>query len=670
VPYRWLAQRSNRYAKQIIAVWMVCFVLFGFYAGKLPEVLKDHGLWTPGYRETRDELAAHYGITAEPVILLFEKHKPVSSASFDRFVRNTLTRLKDTPGLRQIQYHPGLEGAARGRFVYAVLSFAPEFKDWHHAIATIREKLPTDDRITVTPTGPPVVQEDVNETSRSDLRSAETFGIPLAFLVLLMAFGGVVSALIPVITGFVAVTVTMGILYGVGSHSELSVFVLNVIPMVGLALSIDFALLVVGRYREEAERFPPGEALVRAMDTAGRAVTVSSLCVALGLAGTLWIPMPMFRSIAIGALCVLGVSWLMNVTFVPALLSLAGDKVRSERRASRRPIESNLWFRLSGMIIRTPLRILIVSSCFLAMCLIPLPKMGLVIPDASSLPADFVSRQASETWEQLYQPPDRSQVYLLTEGRESAVYIHRLLAQDTRLTGFQPVISKIRKEETLFVVSLGHSAESADASEWVREMKVRSNGYLVRFAGQPVYEQEVRDGLLQAVRYGIPFLVLINYVLLLIAFHSFVLPLKAIALNLLTIAASLGIMTWIFQEGRFGIEPSGIAVMIPVFVFGLAFGVSMDYGVFLLSRISEIYRRIGDNDRAVQEGLARTGTIITSAAAILISVTFPFVWGGVAGVRQLGVGLTAAILLDATIVRMLLVPALMKLLGGWNWRGP
>lgn len=704
--YRIICGLSLKYAKSIIAAWLCVLAVFSVFAWKLPTVLQDHGLTTDGtYARAQSVLAAEFHTPSDPVILLFERPEQVSRADFRRFIERTLATVQTVDGVDRIVPPSSRAGMEQDGAAFALLSLGNAAAK-SDTIAQLRRMLPQDDRMTVRMTGKPVVQDDVNRTSHRDLFRAELIGLPIAFLILWISFGGLLAAAIPIAVGMIGVAGTMGIMYWIGASMELSIFVYNVIPMVGLALSIDFALLMVSRFREQLAVSAVEQALLTTMQTSGRAVFFSSLCVLLGLAGTLFIRMPIFRSVAVGAIIVVAMSMLLTLTFVPAFLSLAGDRMRAKRKPRNKGGQPWFWYRVSAYVMKRPVRMALIAAAILICCLFPLTRLNVAVPDASSLPKHFESRQTAEAFDR-YFAKGTSQLHLIGASANSALRLEdwanayravqrlnrdpnvirvdsvftrqQLTAETMDLIWRNPELRSkygavlnpfVQGNKILITVTVAGDPNSQRTMEWVRNWESQPSELSWLIAGEAKYRQEVFDEVFNRLGEVILFIFASNFVVLFVAFRSILIPIKTVFMNLLSLGASFGILAWIFEEGRFGIEPSAIALMIPVFVFGLAFGVSMDYGVFLLSRIYEAYQRTHHNERSVGEGMALSGKLITSAAAIMIAVTIPFAWGGVAGVKQLGIGISAAILIDATIVRMILVPALMKLFGKWNWWSP
>ncbi|MFD0670092.1 MMPL family transporter [Cohnella sp. GCM10027633] len=671
--YRRLAGFAIRNAGRIIVCWLVVAEISAVFAVRLPNVLGDHGLKTRGaYSDTQRLLAEAYppADSERTVGLLFENDRELIRTDFRALIARMLEQAGSLPGIDVTASPLTGAGMEDGRYAYALLRVPEAIDERREAIAAIDNLSRHASGMSVGMTGKPVVQLDVNRSSGRDLKAAETLGLPVAFALLLLTFGGVVPALVPIVSGLIAVTISMGVLYAIGASGlvELSSFVHNVVPMVGMAVCVDFALLMVSRFREESAFFGIRKAMANTLASSGRAVTISACCVVLALVGTFIIRMPIFNSVALGAIVVLLVSLLVNLTFVPALLSAMGDRLAVDLSIFGRPSRAMRVF-LSAVMSR-PRSCALMASALLVLCLLPVQSMRLSVPGPESLPAHAPSRIAAATIAERFAPPNVSQAFLFADAR-IAKAIEGELARDAGVVRYSatpaPAASAASPGSVLFTVMLYGEASSDEAMRWMRERGETYAGLGASVGGEPKYHQEVHDEIVGRIKYVLAFVVASNYFLLALAFRSLLIPAKAIAMNLLSIGSSLGIVAWLFQEGRWGLAPSDIAIMIPIFVFGLAFGVSMDYGIFLLSRIEESYRRTGDNERAVREGLAVSGRIITSAAAIMIAATAPFAIAGVTGVKQLGIGIAAALLVDATIVRMVLLPSLMKMFGRWNW---
>ncbi|RKP58204.1 MMPL family transporter [Cohnella endophytica] len=682
--YRKMTSFAIRYSSLVLGFWIVLTVFFASLAVQLPNALGDHGLVTEGqYAQVQEIMSREFHLPEEPVIVLFENQTGKSKRAFHSFISRTLEHIQRIRGVNVASSPLERQGMEKGKVAYALLSVLPgSAHDKSRAIDRIREEISGDHSFSVTLTGKPVIQEDVNRSSKHDLKEAERIGVPVAFILLVFTLGGLLPAVIPIIAGAMTVIIAMGIMYGIGVYGgmTLSVFVYNVIPMVGMAVCIDFALLMVSRFREERVHLSVNEALLRTMATSGRAVVVSVGCVILALISTFYIRMPIFNSVTLGTLVVLAVSLLINLTLVPALLYTLRRRIYSNR-PPRNIRRRSPWLSFISTVMKRPLASAAMAIVVLSVCLFPIHTMQVSVPGPESLPKNTESRMTAEALLERLQPPYVSQVSIIVkdkngeggaglQSRRTVTLISREIGQDPRVIKLDTIKSSVKGGLYFITVWLHGNETSKEVMQWVRDRTNQFAESNVLIGGEPKYHQEIHDEIFSRMKYVLLFVILSNLIVLSVAFRSILIPLKAITMNLVSIGASFGILTWIFQEGRFGLEPTDIAIMIPVFIFGLTFGISMDYGIFLLSRIQECYRDTEDNDHAIREGLTVSGKIITSAAAIMIAVTAPFALADIAGVKQLGIGIATALFLDATIVRMLLVPSLMKLFGKWNWWMP
>ncbi|BFH62324.1 MMPL family transporter [Paenibacillus azoreducens] len=684
----------KRFPGMILLCWTAFFVVFGSLSVQLPSAVQGPGLYTHGAsHEVQKILEERLGILPEPIIILFNKQAEVKQTMFEQAIGNTLHSIGRLNGMTFLMSpldHPELmnDDAA-----YALIGFGNSPEQQQAISKQIRRLLPESEGISVQLTGKTIIQEDVNKSSMHDFMVAERIGIPAAFIILLLAFGGILYALIPVLMGLLTVSAAMGLTVVISRiwGLELSNFILNVIPMTGLALSLDFAFIITSRFREEMGKGAnPEEALRATLSTAGRAVYFSAVCVACGLIGVSFIPMPMFESAALCSLIVVILAAAINLSLVPALLVLMSPLIRRSRSAVKLPGPSyKLWLFWADRVMRRPLQVMGAAGLMLLVLL--LPAFGLVteVPDASSLPAAAESRQAEETIRARFQMEGKSEVLavLLAAGNsftqtelQAASDWFKEVNHDVSVISVKP-LSGLRSGQSnesalgdlaVFRITLTGKPGSAEVHQWLRdaEQKAARSGVRIWLGGEAKSIQEVKDAVAHSLPNMLGFIAISNLLVLLMAFRSFLIPLKAFMMNILSILASFGVLVLVFQTGSTGLPPEKIAIMVPVFVFGLVFGVSMDYGVFLLSRMSEAFEETGDADEAIRRGMAATGKIITSAAAILIAVTLPFAFGEVVGVRQLGVGIASAVLIDVTLIRLLLVPSLMRLLGHLNWWMP
>ncbi len=672
--YRKLAEFTIRRYKGIIACWLIIAGLSAVFAVNLPDVLGDHGLRTNGtYAQAQELLRSEWGTPDDPIIVLFENEQGSAAREFRSYVAWSLAEIEGVSGVDVIASPLEHRELQDDRYAYAIVSAYGSSGTVTKAIAHLRDGIKDDPRFGIRLTGKPVVQDDVNRSSRSDLKSAETLGIPVAFFVLLLTFGGLWPAVIPILAGVLSVVIAMGLTYVIGALelAELSVFVYNVIPMAGMAVCIDFALLMVSRYREESATYSAPEAIIRSTAYSGRAITVSVACVILALLGTLFIRMPIFNSVALTAMIVVAIAALINLTFVPALLYAMRHRIGGSgvggtrlRKTARR-----LLGIVVGAAMRRPVVSVVLSAVILLVCLLPIRDMRLIVPGPESLPESTESREAATIVEERFLPSGVSELQLIG-SKQNLERVRVVLASDPSVVRIVPETLHADRDRQLLTVLIRGEASSDVAREWIHDRTRAFEELDVIVGGETKYRQEIHDEIFGRMKYALIFLIASNYIALAWAFRSLLLPAKAIAMNFLSIGASLGVVAWVFRQGLWGIETSDIAIMIPVFIFGLTFGISMDYGIFLYSRMFESYNRTHDNEASVREGMAASAGVITSAAAIMIAVTAPFALAGVSGVKQLGIGIAAALFIDATVIRLVLVPSMMKLLGDWNWRFP
>ncbi len=536
--------------------------------------------------------------------------------------------------------------------------------------------------------GPWAVYNDVNETVSEDLARAEMVSLPLVVILSLLIFGSAVAALMPAFVGAIAVLGAMAVVRLIAGYTEVSVFSINVITLLGTGLAIDYALFVVSRFREELSRLPeddpeaPAKAIRVTMSTAGRTVLFSGLTVAAAMSSLLIFPQNFLRSLGYGGMAAVLVAMVAATTVLPAVLLLLGRRIDAGRLPWRRhrPVSVNsdhgAWARLAHAVMRRPALVmvgvvaalLIVASPFLGV------KWGSV--DYRVLPPDTPAYMAAVELNASF-GQERSTANLLVESTDRAgiaAYTEKVSQVDGVL-GVRPVAQE-DGYTLLRAAWTGNSQTqtSQDAVTAIREIP-GPGGEAVLVGGLTADTVD----LLASLKSHLPWMALIiaavMLVLLFLAFGSLVLPVKAIAMNLLSISASFGVITWIFADGHLEetlgfTSPGFLDATQPIFMLAILVGLSMDYEVFLLSRIREQWDLTHDNTLSVATGVQRTGRIITSAALLLAVVIGAFSTSGIVFMKMIGVGMLVALLVDATVVRSILVPATMKLLGDWNWWAP
>ncbi|MBD5795535.1 hypothetical protein BHU24_08340 [Bacillus pseudomycoides] len=694
----------------VIITLVVLAIALGIFAPKLPGVLGGDGFQTKGdYQTTKAILDKDFKQSQDTLLLVFQKNKGISKEDFQKRIEDITTRIQ-TKETYDSFHHP-LENKEmlQDDIAYATILFSGKTsKERNEKTLQFAKEIEkeSNDTLKVSPTGFPKINEEINERTQNDLKVAEMIGLPIAFLVLLFSFGSLLASILPILNGALSVISTMGILYFIGVDKELSIFVLNVAPMIGLALSIDFALLFVNRFREEVAYRTVKEAIAVTYQTAGRAIVFSGLCVFVGLSGLFFFEIDYIQSVAISGMIVVIMSMLFSLTLLPALLSLIGKRIL--KRDQTAPRTSNMWRKFAQFVMKHPIMMIIVVTLFIIVCLLPLRTANLQFPGVEALPEKSDTRIAYERYEESFKKivKTHADVTLVLEMKSNVIekenlqkledviqklkkdkHVYKVkslydelngmkpeqlatLLQSPQRTQVEPVLEAYTKgNKTTLQISLDTKPRTETAKQWVRDFKdtYKDDSITYYLGGMTTFQQELEDEIKDKVVVGMSVIFGSTFFILLFAFRSILIPIKAIVMNVLSLSATIGIVIWLFEGGHFGLEESSVLFVLPIFIFGLVFGLSMDYEVFLISRIHELYEETGDNDTATLEGLVSTSRIITSAALIMIVVTGAFAFTDILPVKQMGLGVALAIFLDATIIRLMLVPSLMKMFGDWNW---
>jgi RND superfamily putative drug exporter len=548
----------------------------------------------------------------------------------------------------------------------------------------------------VSVTGQETLDYDFNLLSQEDLENGELkFGLPAALIILLLVFGAVVAGLIPVLMAIVAIVVALGLTALLAQQFELSVFVINMLTGMGLALGIDYSLFVVSRYREERGRSRSELSAIEVSGaTASRAVLFSGTAFVIAMFGMLLVPSSIMASLAAGAILVGIVSVIAALTLLPAVLGLLRDRVNAFRipLVGRRSLEaSNPEGRFWGAVVRRVLRrpglsVALATSLLIALAL-PVFRMDVGTGGVSTLPERFVSKQGFEALARDFPEATTNPVDIVVsnasaEGAEEALgRLRARLAADSRF-GQGELTRSADGDVALLIVPVHGDPDATDAVDAVRELREERipntfarTGATVLVGGQTSEDIDYVGSVIDPAPYVIGLVLLLTFVLLTVVFRSVVIAGTAVVLNLLSVGAAYGLLVLVFQEG-WGADLLGfqqadtIEAWVPLFLFSVLFGLSMDYQVFLLSRIRERYDQTRDTTDAVIFGVGSTARIITGAALIIVAVFSGFARGDLIMFQQMGFGVAIALLIDATIIRSVLLPSVMQLLGRWNWYLP
>jgi RND superfamily putative drug exporter len=576
----------------------------------------------------------------------------------------------------------------RSTFVALQLSGADD-GEREEAYSEIADELVPPEGLEVLRGGAIPVGADISSQVEQDIARAEMISLPILLVLLLIVFGGLAAAGLPLLIGGFAIMGAFLSLRLISTVTDVSIFAVNIVTMLGLGLAIDYALFVVSRFREELALRPRSEDSVRersnlrealsvTMDTAGRTVAVSGVVVAVALTSLLFFPQLFLRSMGLGGISAVLVAVIGALTILPAMLSVLGRRIDSlrlpVRRRSARTSGEGSWARLARFVMRRPVPIALVTVTLLAVLGAPALGVSFGGVDTRVLPTDTESRVAAETLERKFPAATAAPVEVVVTGADAAdldAYVGEL----AELPGANGAEIAAQGGDTSMVevgfngAALGDSAR--DLVESVRAVDAPA-GAEVLVTGQTAGFVDLLTSLGDNAPLAVGFVVIATLVLLFLAFGSVVLPIKAVLMNVLSLGATVGVLVWGFQDGNLAgllgfTETGSIEATQPVLILAIAFGLSMDYEVFLLSRIREEWDRTGDNTRAVAAGLQRSGSIITSAALLLLVVFLAFATSGITFIQMIGIGVAAAIVVDATVVRALLVPATMRLLGPANW---
>ena len=690
-----------RYRWAVVAAWAVAFVASLMATRGLSDLLTNR-FSIPGSDTERAEqvLEDQFGQRSDGSFQIVAQAKQgTSAAELEPAVAAAAERAQKVVPTSKVVAVQAVSGTTVEAIIVSKLEPA-DAKGYTDDVRAAVAKVAIPDATTYV-TGAAAITADTDEVFAQDAKVGEFYtAIPIAFLILLFVFGSL-AVLLPLIFAAAAIPITLGIVWIFANFMELSTYLQNLVMLIGLGIAIDYSLFIVYRYREERRTGAGKEdAIARTMATAGRAVVFSGTAVAIGLALMLAMPLPFMRGFGVAGLFIPLVSVACALTLLPALLYFLVDKLDGVRLIPRRIIErradeeNNMWGRLARLIMRRPVPIAVATSAVLLAVAVPVLFLEVGPGTNKGVPQDLESVRglnflAAEQGEGAIAPTE----VIVDTHRAGGVQSPSVQAAVQRLVerlNADPEVRGVTGSESTppFVDASGrylhlqitgaHEYGSPEAMDFVRRFRDR----IVPAAGFPASADVYAGGgpgssvdVIDTAYGAFPWLVLavlvLTYFLLLRAFRSLLLPLKAIILNLLSISAAYGLLVIVFKWGGgdvFGLQSfDQVEFWIPIFLFAMLFGLSMDYEVFLVSRMREEWDNGRANEAAVAGGLAKTGRLVTAAGMIMFAAFMGFVVGSILGLQQFGFGLAAAIFLDVTIIRALLVPSAMKLFGRWNW---
>ena len=552
------------------------------------------------------------------------------------------------------------------------------------------------DGVRVQAGGVAMVNTQITEQSQRDLLVMESIAIPFSFLVLVWVFGGLLAAALPVVVGVMTILGSLAVLRLITMATDVSVFALNLCMAMGLALAIDYTLLMISRYRDElADGASREDALVRTMVTAGRTVVFSATTVALPMSTLVLFPMYFLKSFAYAGVATVVFAAIAALVLTPAAIVLLGDRIdaldvrKLFRRVLRRPeptprpVQQQFWYRSTRFVLRRAVSIGLAVVVLLVLLGLPFTGVKWGFPDDRVLPATASAHQVGDRLRQDFAHNSATDITVVIPDSAglSRADLDRYTAELSAVTDVSAVSPPVERDGSMFlrVSSSAPLFSDASAAQLDRIHEVTGpGGRGVQVGGVAQTDRDSVHAIAATLPLVLGLIAAITFCLLFLLTGSVVLPLKALVLNILSLTATFGAMVWIFQDGHFGAlgttSTGTLVANIPVLLFCIAFGLSMDYEVFLLARIREYWlasgRTSADVGESVALGLARTGRVVT-AAALVMSISFAaLIAANVSFMRMFGLGLTLAVLMDATLVRMVLVPAFMQLMGRWNWWAP
>jgi putative drug exporter of the RND superfamily len=703
---RRLAERATARPRRVLVIWGL-LALFGLLAtgALLGSALTDKGAVTnnPESHQAKELIDSRLpGRTkVDEVVIVRSERARVTDPVFRARVLSVVAEARRTGGIRAIRSYLGPGGAvlvSRDRHATIVpVVLAKPTSDSVDKLIAVVQRSNGQGGFAVHITGEHTAGRDFGKVSESDLRTGELqFGLPAALIVLLLVFGTVVGASIPLLMAMISIVVGLGVIAIIGQVFKLNLFVTNMLVAMGLALGIDYSLFIVSRLREERARGADRRtAILTVASTATRAVVFSGTAFTLAMLGMLIVPDTILRSLAMGAIAVAIVSIAVALTFHPALLMVLGDRVNKlklpwigERIARSAGTEGRFWGAAVRAVLRRPVLSLVAAVALLLAAAAPLLGLKIGASGPSSLPDSTVAKQGLIALERDFPTGATQPVNIVVDARPGTPWVRqglvRLRARLQTDRDFAARAAIVQTGPNIAVLSLPLTAEASTerATSAISRLHNRyvpaafgSNADHVLIGGSAAENRDYFALIGHWLPIVIAIVLALTLVLLTLAFRSIVVPLTSIAVNLLSVAAAYGLLVLVFQDGvgadLFGFgHVDRVEAWVPVFLFSVLFGLSMDYQVFLLSRIQERYHQTANTTDGIVHGVASTARLITGAALIIIVVFAGFATGQLVSFQQMGFGVAVALLLDATIVRLVIIPAAMGLLGERNWYLP
>ena len=688
--FDFLARLADGSARRVGLFAIAFFLLAGIVGGSVADRLDPYGADDPSTETVKAMDRLEDAGLRVPAVVAVVEDAPVAQPATRRRVEALEREVRERADVASVTGYYETRSPAfvsrDGRSTYfAVALKATGDKQMQEAGAEIADQLA--DKSGVVVGGFAVAQEQVNKQVEEDLKKAEMLAFPLLFLLSLLFFRSLVASVLPLMIGGLAIVGTFLILRVASEFASISIFALNLTTALGLGLAIDYSLFIVSRYREEIAKTGPGlAAMRRVLATAGRTVFFSSLTVAAALASLLVFPQRFLYSMGLGGALVALFAALISLTVLPAVLTLLGSRVNAgapkflQRRAEAdaRPAQAGFWYRLSRFVMRRPLPIATGSALLLIILGLPFLSIKFNTVDPTVLPESASARVAYDDVSQQFPPYHDTPIWIAFEGGRPKAAA-RFAADVREVPGVAEVAppQRLSPEVTAVQAFSENPFVSEESQGTVKAIRALPEppGATVLVSGASADFVDFQDSLSEHMPIALAIVILATLVVLFLMTGSVVLPIKSLIMNFLNLSAVFGILVLLFQDGRLeGLldysSPGAIEQTMPILMFAVAFGLSTDYAVFLLSRIKEARDNGASDSESVAIGLERTGRIVTAAALLFAVAMGAFATSQIIFIKENGVGTALAVLIDASIIRALLVPALMELLGKWNWWAP
>ena len=706
---RSLAARAGRWSAthRKTAIWgWLAFVILSFAIGGAvgTQVLQQDELGVGESGRADEAIQGAFPRSAEELVLIQSDTEAATDPAFRAAVADVQQRLHQVPYADEFEspYAAGNSGQISADGHAALLRFKIAGDDTEvqdrvaPALAAVSAAQAANPGFTIGETGDASVNKQLNESISDDFKQALFTSLPITLLILLLAFGALVAAGVPLLLALTAVLATIGLMGPISQLSGVDSSVNEVILLIGLAVGVDYSMFYLRREREERESGRSESAsLAAAAATSGRAVMISGFTVMIAMAGMYLAGASTFQSFATGTILVVAVAVVGSLTVLPATLAWLGDRIEKGgvpiiKDQPWNAGESALWSRILNPALRHPVVSVVAAGGLLVILSIPAFRLHTANPSVRTLPQDLSVIQTYNQIQAVFPGGPIPAIVAVSAEDVTSSEVNGAIADLRERAASsadfeQPITTEISTDRTVAQVSIPLAGDGSDSQSTAALAALRDDlipatvggvpGVTADVTGYTAESEDFTDTLKSHAPLVFGFVLVAAFVLLLFTFRSIVIPFKAIVLNLLSVGAAYGILVWIFQEGHLesllGFESSGAIVSwMPIFLFVVLFGLSMDYHVFILTRIREAYDRGMPTDEAVAHGIKTTAGVVTSAAVVMIAVFAIFATLSLLIFKQLGVGLAMAVLIDATIIRGVLLPATMKLLGDWNWYLP